>query len=100
MLLRLACLANIVIQPAGLLTRWLYGVSLALTFGHLPVAPRLLVFEKEMKDEKNTPTQSLEGLKKWLKVNNVRLLVLDLPLWIVTAVAVAESFNPRESRHG
>jgi hypothetical protein len=91
MLLRISCLANIFIRPAGPLASWLYGASLTLAFAHLPVAPRLLIFEREIKNEESSPAESLQGLQKWLSINNVRLLAVDLPLWVTTAIAVVES---------
>lgn len=90
-LLRLACIANLIVRPEGRLTRPLYGLCLAGAFAHLPVAPRMLVFERKMKSEESSPSESLQGLYDWLSINNVRLLVVDVPLWLATGAALVEA---------
>jgi hypothetical protein len=56
--------------------------------------PRLLASEKQMLEEQQeAPEKSLAALGDWMKVNNVRVMAVDLPLLLVTTAAAVVSGN-------
>jgi hypothetical protein len=91
---RVACVANLVVRPSTTIGWWLYGASLVLSNAHLPFVPRLLASEKQMLEEQQeAPEKSLAALGDWMKVNNVRVMAVDLPLLLVTTAAAVVSGN-------
>ena len=93
MLQRASLAANVWIRPAemeGSHARLFYAVGLALSFAHLTVAKRMLGYENTMKDPRSSSLQSLDSLRKWLSVNNVRVWAIDVPMWLTTLAAVTE----------
>ncbi|KAF2193882.1 hypothetical protein K469DRAFT_709346 [Zopfia rhizophila CBS 207.26] len=95
--MRLALLANILIRPSDLAVlgsaRALYGVGLALSFAHLPIAPAMLKLENAMKSPQTADDEMLVLLERWFKVNNVRIWVTDFPLWLVSIAALLTAFK-------
>ena len=91
---RLLCLANLMVRSSTTISWWLYGASFVLSNAHLPFVPRLLVAEKQLLGEQQkAPEESLAALKDWLKVNNIRVLAVDMPLLLVTTAAALASGN-------
>ncbi|RYP71905.1 hypothetical protein DL771_004508 [Monosporascus sp. 5C6A] len=77
--------------PTGPTAWWLHLFSLVLANGHWPFVPRLLRAERAVKDVRATPAQSLAALRDWMDVNNVRVLLVDVPQAFVTAAAALAS---------
>ena len=91
---RLLCIANLVVRSSTTVGWWLYGASLVLSNAHLPFVPRLLESENKMiREQQEAPEQSLTALGDWVKINNVRVLAVDLPLLLVTTAAALASGN-------
>ncbi|RYP46469.1 hypothetical protein DL768_007339 [Monosporascus sp. mg162] len=66
---------------------WLHVFSLVLANGHSPFVPRLLQAKRAVKDARATPAQSLTALGDCMDVNNVRVLLVNVPPAFVTAAA-------------
>ncbi|GKZ85687.1 hypothetical protein AnigIFM56816_011658 [Aspergillus niger] len=91
---RLLCLANLMVRPSTTIGWWLYAASFILSNAHLPFVPRLLTAEKKLLGkQQQAPEESLVALQDWLKVNNIRVLAVDLPLLLVTTAAALASEN-------
>lgn len=91
---RLLCIANLVVPSSTTVGWWLYGASLILSNAHLPFVPRLLASENKMiREQQEVPEESLTALGDWMKINNVRVLAVDLPLLLVTTAAALASGN-------
>lgn len=95
--MRIVLLANILIRPSDLAVlgsaRTLYGIGLALSFAHLPIAPMMLKLEDAMKSPQTTDEELLGLLQRWFKVNNLRIWVTDVPLFLVSMAALFEAFK-------
>ncbi|RJE27122.1 hypothetical protein PHISCL_00589 [Aspergillus sclerotialis] len=91
---RVALILNLFVcveDLAGTNGRLLYGIGLFFSFAHLFVAPKMLKLEKRLMDPQTIPQVTLELLVRWLKINNVRIWVVDVPFWVVGVLATLES---------
>lgn len=93
---RVALILNLFVRPddlAGSNARFLYGVGLFLSFAHLSVAPKMLKFEKRMMSPETVPHVAMELLAGWMKVNNIRFWIVDVPFWVVGVWATLEGLK-------
>ncbi|GCB25260.1 hypothetical protein AAWM_08145 [Aspergillus awamori] len=82
------------VRPSTTIGGWLYVASFILSNAHLPFVPRLLAAEEQLLGEQQkAQEESLAALQDWLKVNSIRVLVVDLPLLLVTTAAALASEN-------
>lgn len=91
---RVALVANLLVRPDDLAhthARMLHGIGLAFSFAHLVVAPKMLKLERGMKNSNSTPEETIDLVARWLKVNNVRTVLVDVPFWAVTLRAALEA---------
>lgn len=96
MLARISLLANLLVRPNDLANgygRLLYGIGLFLSFAHLPLAPTMLKLENAMKSPQTATEDFIPLLQRWFKLNNIRIWITDVPLWLVTISAVIESIK-------
>ena len=91
---RVALILNLFVHTedlAGTYARLLYGIGLFFSFAHLFIAPTMLKFETRMMSPDTIPEVTLDLLAGWLKINNVRIWVVDVPFWVVGVLATLES---------
>ena len=96
MVLRLLLVANLLVRPEDLEethARRLFGIAFILAFAHLPVAPKMVKLESRMRSPESKPDDMALLLSAWLKINNLRLWIVDVPFFFVTSVAAMESLS-------
>jgi hypothetical protein len=90
MLLRIVLAMNLVIRPhdfKGTNGRLLYGLTMFFAFAHLAVAPKMVKLENRLQDLSTKAEETQQLLVVWLGINNIRLWVVDVPLWIFSIAA-------------
>ncbi|PWY66097.1 hypothetical protein BO70DRAFT_383165 [Aspergillus heteromorphus CBS 117.55] len=96
LLTRVVLILNLFVRPddlAGSSARVLYAVGLGLSFAHLAVAPKMLRFETRMMSPETVPHVAMELLAGWLRVNNRRFWLVDVPFWLVGVGATVEGLR-------
>jgi hypothetical protein len=95
-LTRVALFANLFIRTDdfyGTHARKFHWVGVLFSFAHLVIAPKMLKIERKMQSEDLQPEEMIQLLSHWLKVNNVRMWLVDVPFWAVELGATVESFK-------
>lgn len=91
-------IANLYVQPASLIAtqsfRW-YKAGAVFAFGHLLFVPSIAPSIKDIHDQNGDNNNNLD---RWLRVNAVRGLTVDLAAWVTFAIAVSRVFSGRPSR--
>lgn len=90
MLLRIVLAMNLVIRPhdfKGTNGRLFYGLTMFFAFAHLAIAPKMVKLENRLQDLSTKAEETQQLLVVWLGINNIRLWVVDVPLWIFSIVA-------------
>lgn len=86
-------IANVYVQPVGLSSQqslnW-YKVGAVLAAGHLAFVPFVAPSVKAIFDGDGDANEYLD---KWLWVNGVRGLTVDLAAWVTLGIAVAKIFG-------
>ena len=90
---RLTCLANVFLPPGDSIAWWLYVMTVVFGNAHLIFVPRLLKAERKIKSDDSSPQVSLTALQEWMAVNNVRVVLVDVPLFFFTVAAATASAN-------
>lgn len=91
-------IANLYIRPASLIatesTRW-YKAGAIFAFGHLLFVPFVASSVKDIHDQHGDNNNNLD---RWLRVNAIRGLTVDLAAWVTFAIALSKVFSRSLSR--
>lgn len=87
-------IANLYVRRQALVARqsgWWYVASGALSIGHLFFIPLIAQPVKAIIDADKEGADANASLYKWLQINRIRMLTVDLSAWIASVGAVVST---------
>ena len=82
-------IANLYVQPASQSIHW-YKAGATFAFGHFLFVPMIAPSVKDIYDQNGDHNDNLD---RWLRVNAIRGITVDLAAWATLAIAVSKVFG-------